>query len=569
MAGRVFSDDDFVEDEGPSPRFDMRTGQAPSLDPLDAAIKRRAAGREKTGIGETALLHGAQGGSFGLSDELTGAAVAALDAGPALAATGYGPMGLLGRGLQGVRRAFDPNDSVPAQAPGDAYRAGRDSAREDLDQTAEDHAGVALAAQIGGSLMNPIKLPVKGPATAAKGFMPALGRMGVAGLQGAAQGGAQALGTSRADLTRGEFIDAARDTGAGMALGGGVGVAGQGVIEGARGVGGAIAKNLKKRVVNEFAEGLESKTTPTQQQHLNRAQDDIYAEVSTGPDAKAVRGTVYKGAAEGREILKPIVDKVGAANKENYAAFTKAGRDQVDTADYMMRLASKADEADQAGDTELFEAINGLIDDVDKANARGPLTLTRLRGMTTKVQKHAASAVGGLNTHAAAELEGRLMATATEAMDDSLGIAAQGVPELEAAAQSIRANNRRIYALKTVDKGLKLREYKEGNAPGLLVRGAKAAATPGALAAGAAIAGDDESRLENALYGAAAGAGVRGLVPLAKLAQRGITSAGIKTQLPGYGGPTAEGVGRAIRPFVPPLSLSILQAYQRRREQEK
>jgi hypothetical protein len=565
MAGRVFSDDDFVEDEGPSPRFDMRTGQIPSLDPLDAAIKRRAAQQaESPGIVEAGLRGGAQGLTGGFFDEMVGSS----------GAYGVGGFGLPGMSLGGVRdaaiereRAGDPSGRgggpsltglvTGEQRPG-IYDSIRDESRGRDAQAAQEHPLAYYPGMIGGAIMSPIKGPSMGSSIP--------GRLAGAAVRGFAEGAVFGAGQSESDDAMGVL----RDTGASAGLGGAMGLAGQVVSEGVKGAGNLITKNLKKRVVNEFAEGLESKTTPTQQKHLDRAQEDIYREVSTGPDAKAVRGTVYKGAAEGREVLKPIIDEVGTANKENYAQFVKAGRGKVDIADYMQRLAAKADEADQAGDTELFEAINSHIDEVDKAYQRtGDMALTRLRGMTTKVQKHAASAVGGLNTHAAAELEGRLMATATEAMDDTLGIAAAGDPALEAAAQSIRSNNRRIYALKTVDKGLQLREHKEAAGPGFLVQTARAAGTPGAAAGAGYVLSEDEDKIGNALMAGGIGLGAKGLVPLAKLAQRGITSAGIKTQLPGYGGPSASTVGRAVRPFVPPLSLSLLDAYQRRREQEK
>lgn len=541
---------------GEGPRRD----QFVPTDPLLRAIRtrREAPPREQTSQGAAALLHGAQGGSFGLSDELTGAAVAALDAGQGLR-TMPGALGLLGAGLSRVRNAFDPEGAVAPQPPMEAYRAGRDSAREDLDQTAEDHPVTALGATVAGSLLNPIRAPLPRGTTA-------MGRIASAGGQGALQGAAQGLGVSRADLTRGDFIGAARDTGGGAALGGALGVAGQSVGEGVKKVGQHITDNVRRRAVGELAEGMESATTPTQRKHLDRAQEDIWNEMTTGPDAQTVRNVRYQGATEGREALKPVLERIGQENAEHYAKFTAAGRANVDAADYMQRLANRAAEADEAGDTELFNAINNFIEDVDGAYQRtGSLPLQRLRGMTTQTQRAAASAIGGLNGHAPAELKARLTAVATEAMDDSLSAAAAGDPALEAAADAIRANNRRYYANKTIDKNLALRETKENTGPGLLVRGAKAAATPGALAAGAAIAGGDENRVENALAGAGAGLALRGLVPAAKLAQRKITDFGIASQMPGYGGPTATGVSRAVRPFVP----GLLNALMSRREQDK
>lgn len=534
----------------------------PVLNPLDAAIRRRAqeqeesAERDAPSFGRAAALGTAAGLTGDLFDEIS-ASLGTYGTSPSMISAGGLPIAML-------RQAEKRSDLPKGQWGGSAeYEGLREQNRQDARANAAAHPLGYYPGLIAGAIASPIK----GPQIAATS---ALGRIGAAAVRSGVEGAAFGAGASEADLNAGDVVGTLRDTAGAGALGAGLGAAGSSVGEGIKRGGKHIADNLKRRVVGEVAEGVESATTPTQRKHLNRAQEDIWNEMTTGPDAEVIRGTRYKGATEAREDLAPIMARVGQENAEHYAKFAAAGRGNVDASDYMMRLADKAAEADEVGDTELFNAINNFISEVDSAYQRtGSLPLTRLRGMTTQTQRAAASAIGGMNGHAPAELKARLTAVATEAMDDSLSLASAGDPALEAAASAIRSNNRRYYANKTMDKALMLREPKENTGPGLLVRGAKAAATPGALAAGAAIAGDDEKKLENALLGAGAGVGLRGLVPLAKLAQRKITDMGIASQMPGYSGPSADAIARGVRPFVPPLSLNIIEAIKRRRAQEQ
>ena len=538
-----------------------------SMDPMMKAIDKRneeKANRPKRGVGETMLLHGGQGASFGLTDELSGATYAALDMGPPMAQL-PGAAGLVGRGLHGLRRMFDPHDSVPIQGPGDAYRYGRDVAREELDETAADRPNVALGSQVAGSLLNPIKAPIPRGTTA-------WGRIASAAGQGAVQGAAQGLGTSRADLTEGDVVGALKDTLPAAGLGAGLGVAGGTVSEGVRAGGKYIADNLKNRVLNEIGEGVSGKqVTPTQRKILNRSQDAIWEEMTTGPDAKTVRGVRYGKATEGRAALAPVMNRIGEEISAEYDKFAAAGRGQFPAAPFLARLEQEAVQALEEGDSLVADGIRAYAGRVAKAaeEKNGMLGLKQVRGLTTEAQEIAKSAIDGLKGGANAQKLRAVAATAGETMDDQLGLMAQGDEALEASANVVRGKNRRYAANKRIDEMLEMREPKENTAPGMLVQGVKGAFNPITLGLGGAAFSDDDSRIENALTLAGLGIAGRSALPAARLAQRGITSAGIRTQLPGYSGPSAAAVARSVRPFVPPLSLSLLDMYRSRQQENK
>lgn len=97
-----------------------------------------------------------------------------------------------------------------AQAMGDAYRAARDSMREQFSTAEKKHPG----AYLGGELLGSLALPLPGPGKA-KG----LAKVGKYALQGAGIGTATGLGNSEADLTEGDVKGALLDTGAGTAGG--------------------------------------------------------------------------------------------------------------------------------------------------------------------------------------------------------------------------------------------------------------------------------------------------------------------------------------------------------------
>jgi len=159
-----------------------------------------------------------QGPTMGFADELYGG----------LSATGRSIANAIGLGS--------------GQSFGQNYREGRDLVRGATDQFREERpitAGLTSAASSA-----PLMLIGGAPAVAAKGvIVPAattLGRLGTAGKVGAIQGGVSGGGESTADNIANVVADAAKHS----ALGGGLGVAGQGVL----GATGAVVGNVAQRV---------------------------------------------------------------------------------------------------------------------------------------------------------------------------------------------------------------------------------------------------------------------------------------------------------------------------------
>ena len=159
-----------------------------------------------------------QGPTMGFADELYGG----------LSATGRSIANAIGLGS--------------GQSFGQNYREGRDLVRGATDQFREERpitAGLTSAATSA-----PLMLIGGAPAVAAKGvIVPAattLGRLGTAGKVGAIQGGVSGGGESTADNIANVVADAAKHS----ALGGGLGVAGQGVL----GATGAVVGNVAQRV---------------------------------------------------------------------------------------------------------------------------------------------------------------------------------------------------------------------------------------------------------------------------------------------------------------------------------
>lgn len=202
-----------------------------------AAAKPVASGSDLDGeaLGRGAL----DGATFGFDDEL---------------------QGTMGAGLQAIanalpesaRRALD----VDARDVGDAYRGTRDEGRTQKEAIRERSPGQFIAGQVGGGVATSFLSPLRA-ATAAKG-------VGGAAKTGAALGAVGGLGASNADLTQGEFGQAAADAAAGAALGGGAGALGYGVGRGvarvaphlSRAVGAMLpAKEEVADLLRRFAEG--------------------------------------------------------------------------------------------------------------------------------------------------------------------------------------------------------------------------------------------------------------------------------------------------------------------------
>lgn len=166
----------------PSQSFEKLTGVKPAFDPNAPVEKVEGPSKIESGIRGLA-----QGATFGLADEVTGAV--------------------------GSLKSLFTDEKL-----GDAYRRERDESRENYDKAEKENPGTYIAGQLASALI---------PGTGALGTIGRAGEAASIGTKligaaktGAALGGLQGLGSSTADLTKGDVKAAAEDTATGAAIGG-------------------------------------------------------------------------------------------------------------------------------------------------------------------------------------------------------------------------------------------------------------------------------------------------------------------------------------------------------------
>ena len=208
---------------------------------------------------ESGLRGLAQGASFGFADELTGGAEALWEA------------------AKGDPATF-----------GELYKRARDESRANYKTAEETNPKSYMAGQVGGAV--------------GTALVPGLGGAGIAKL--AAQGAAQGLGSSEADLLEGDLAGAARDTAIGGSIGAATGAIGKGI------------SNALAPATDDIARSAIS------------IADDVSNPLSTLPGRgyQSVPGKVL-GASEGLagrlENIGNINENVGAAARKTYNAVTE------------------------------------------------------------------------------------------------------------------------------------------------------------------------------------------------------------------------------------------------------
>lgn len=193
----------------------VNAAPAPSSGARPLGINLSAASPPDVSGTESFLRGGAQGATLGFGDELEGLIQAA--------GRKYLPDAL------GGGSAADATRSVT-----DLYREGRDVARRENDAAEEAHPALYTAGDVAGGLITTPLLPgggaaVEAEALAKAGLTQAAKKVALraAVKTGAELGAASGLGTSRADLTRGDVAGAAADTLKGGVFGGAAGGAGE------------------------------------------------------------------------------------------------------------------------------------------------------------------------------------------------------------------------------------------------------------------------------------------------------------------------------------------------------
>lgn len=440
-------------------------------------------GRLKAGVATTL-----QGASFGTSDELKGVS------------------GAVGDGIYTLLHEHRlPTTSEIKKA----YTEDRDTERADVAQAKIDYPKQSLATEIAGGFFVPI--PGAGAVESAKGVATAAKATGLGmkafraakALAPAAATGALA-GVGYQDSGKGD-IASAGDVAKAAGEGAGTGVVvDQGLKAVGRGIkavatGGRSADELKNRVLNIIGKSPDgAKATPTDRAFLQKAGEGLMNEMTTGPDAEVVQNIVFHPkSSQALEQLEPVLDNLRTHKTAQYDKFQAAGVSKVDAVgEYLPRIQETIDKLDaQGGHERQVVGLEGIRDFVAKkaakveskglaakenaiasanerlargeidatqhaaelaqANAAGsPTDLKWFRALQTDFGNEAASKLGNLEPHIAAREGAKVAHQALEVFDDILSSKAAGNPELEEAANAIRADNERFASLLPLQKAL-------------------------------------------------------------------------------------------------------------------
>ena len=447
---------------------------------------------------ETVARGAMQGASLGFADEASAAVEHGIAQIPGVRNASAWLSEKMGDSPERVARQKNPD--VP-------YSERRDQNRARDKDAAEASPVVSGLSNLGGAI-----------ATA-----PAMGAArGVAAIkQGIKLGAAQGLGSSEADLTRGDVAGAAKDVATGGVVGGAFAGGAEGVKAGLKYAGTGVRSALTKRIVNEASQ---EGATPTMVKKLSHAGNALADEAITGPDAKVVRLAWQGDPEKGKAAIQPILKKLGSSNEAAYKAFEESGRGGVDLGKFSAALTTAEKEAWEGGKANLSKSIatyrDHVMDEAQKFGTPGvsrlTIPLTQLRGLTSGAQELAAAQLGALDPGVKRRALTQVSAIAKEVMSDSLDDAAAGNPALTKMASVIRDNNRRIYALATADELLDARiaKAKPTNMMKAIAGSAASASTGGAVGF-VTGEGDMEDKLKNMAAGAAVGATLKSGIPAA------------------------------------------------------
>ncbi len=258
----------------PNASFSAVEDEDPTLDPATAAA--------------SGLI---QGGTLGFGDEIGAAGKAAMNA-----ITGVtGPLG--GGSLSDI---------------GEDYARNRDQLRSEFQKSAQANPKTALAANIAGSIANPINTMIPN-VSAGKGLGSAIAN---AGTQGAAVGAVQGVGSSDSNNIGGIARDAALSTGVG-ALGGGVG--------GALAYGAEKAAPVVGKWLGNKAEDLSAKAQGLERGTLNKMGIDRARAVGRQGLDEGVVGWMPAGTDTMIARNESLMNRAGDARNAVYNAVDEAG----------------------------------------------------------------------------------------------------------------------------------------------------------------------------------------------------------------------------------------------------
>lgn len=302
-----------------------------------------------------------QGTTAGFADELGGAIQGGLD--KVYGLFGDSPTEVNER----LQREGFTGDIGPTSSGG-MYKQGRDEMRA-LDQEAKKaNPGMYMAGEIGGGILSAAATPGLNIAKGAK-LATVAGKSGLAG-------GAAGLGLSDADLTEGEYGQAALDTAKGAALGAAFGT---GTELAGRGL--KYASTKLPDVLQKFAEKAAVNATGATGKQAANFSEDAGRELLD-------RGIVRFGDSQSK-IATRAGDAVSAANAQIDDALKtlEAGGAKVDANDIYNAVRSKIDEL--RGDPSQADVARLLENELDNLlNATDSLGSTELGvGAAEKIKR--------------------------------------------------------------------------------------------------------------------------------------------------------------------------------------
>jgi hypothetical protein len=425
--------------------------------------------KPEPGAGESAGRGVLQGASLGFGDEVAAGVDTLVSKIPGVRA--------VANAIQGENHG----GALPLDNPDLTYQQRRDAYRAKNAEAQQANPVAYGAGEVGGALATSF----------VPGVAPARGA-GLAAMAGKAAlvGGANALGSSEADLTKGEFGQAAIDTGTGAAISGvtagALGAAGKALTGGAEKratkalvqrtltnegeTGGTGGKILRK--VNTLADG---KVEAAAQRAAGVAEEnvqpapllDLYADKANRPIFARKTGTAIAHA-------ETRLGELGEENAQHYQQIEKAVG-SVRLGDVTDQLGQKIEQlrADPSGGKEMV--IKGLAaikqeieENVGSAGEAGgafnpdkTISWEAMRHRVTNAQATAGAGLGQLSPSTAVKAAREASQTMKQILDEHLQVAADIDPGLSKAVDAIRANNKQIYGIATIKEALAARAEKE------------------------------------------------------------------------------------------------------------
>lgn len=394
-----------------------------------------------------------------------------------------GRLEALGRGaLQGVTLGFSDEiaGAIGSLFSDKSYTDIRDEARAANEAAKAAHGGFYLGGEIGGGAVGSL-IPGLGVAKGAS--------VAAAAGKAALLGGASGLGSSNADLTKGDFASAALDAAKGAAAGAVIG----GGVQKLSNVLSKAPEKVKEDLLNAVTrgDGLHGSATPTAQKLLVRNKENVLRslEESFVPEGASkpitLADIVGKPAKQVLPVVEERLQQVGSQLDPHYAVVDKAtgGVSLINLVNFLDDEAAKL--AKKPLNENYVNAINDIKESAlrawapelgDKLKASSKLQSMGLKGfniedvkvptkdlreMVTRLQTRGSQVINPLNPGEASIMKQDMGNMMKEFIDAHLDIASDAAPEVQNAVKAIRDINKTYNGLKTVEKALLQRGEKE------------------------------------------------------------------------------------------------------------